>query len=804
MLLSKFGVDERYHAHTSKTADIPSETLIDHLNLTREYFHKILASKNLDTIINDLIHKIDTKNFSLIKEMFENAIYLHDLGKMNPCFQAKKMNNPLFSEYKNCGDSKHSNSGALKYIDYYKPAIELVQDDSEYSCLILILYNFSYHIDKHHGSLDNIEKYLSHQSDKHPDFSNAKKSVESYFDNKFEFYILNKLLFSLLVSSDYYATTEYMAKFPTDGFGLFSNDNKKRLREKFDCYIAAFQNPTGINKLRNEMFEEAEINLLQNLNKNIFYLEAPTGSGKTITSINLALQLLCAEPEFNKLFYIFPFNTLVEQTKNVFDEIFGDTLNIEIINSITPITIDEKSQEDEESKYAKSYINRLFFHSPAIITTHVSLFNILFGTSKEDNFPLWQLANSVIILDEIQSYNNHLWWYMVEFFDKYAQALNIKIIIMSATLPKLDFFLENKSNFVDLIRPERRKDFFEDTLFKDRVEVDYSLLNEKMSFERLSEILGFQPKNKKILFEFIKKQSAREFYTRIKEQFDNVYELSGDDNKANRQFVINKSKEDGAIIIVATQVIEAGVDIDMDLGFKDISTLDSEEQFMGRINRSCKKQGSKVYFFDMDDVEKIYRDDNRLGFDLKQAKYREILKNKKFGEYYKEVLEVIQTKGFRYNNGLLTNYDNFTELLKKLNYKEISKTMTLINSQNFTLYLPFLIDISQYKGVKEFDKANLEEKYLSDGKLDGQKVWDSFLAHNEIKSFTQKEFQKSKINSLMQFFTFSLIKFNEKQTLPYYEYEFCGYFFIQHYEDFIIDGKFDRAKYLAQKKELFL
>jgi CRISPR-associated endonuclease/helicase Cas3 len=591
-----------------------------------------------------------------------------------------------------------------------------------------------------------------------------------------------------------------MAKLPTDDFGLFSDDDKKRLREKFQTYRARFAHPTGINLLRNKMFREAEQNLLQNLDKNIFYLEAPTGSGKTITSINLALKLLEEKKEINKLFYVFPFNTLVEQTKNVFEDIFGDTLKIEVINSITPITVEEADQENQESNYQKSYMNRLFFHSPAIITTHVALFNILFGTSKEDNFPLWQLANSVIILDEIQSYNNHLWWYMVEFFEKYASLLNLKIIIMSATLPKLDYFLEHKNNFVDLIRPHKRNDFFEHPLFKDRVKTDFSLLNQKINHENLYEILQKQPKNKKILIEFIKKQSAREFYTLIKEDFDNVYELSGDDNKAYRQYVINESKKDKPLIIVATQVIEAGVDIDMDIGFKDISTLDSEEQFMGRINRSCLREG-KVYFFNLDDVAKIYRGDHRLGFDLKSEKYQAILENKNFAAYYEEVLAQIKKSGDKNHNGLLTNHENFSVLLTKLNYKAISQTMTLINAQNFTLYFPFQIDISQYQGVKEFE--NIEDIFLTNGFLDGQKVWDEFKALNEIESFSKKEVQKSKINSLMQFFTFSLLKFNPKQQLPYYSYEFGGYFFIDDLS-FIENGKFNRAKYLAKKEELFL
>jgi CRISPR-associated endonuclease/helicase Cas3 len=659
--------------------------------------------------------------------------------------------------------------------------------------MLFILYNFAYQIAKHHGKLTHIEDFFSED----PDFDKSQK-IENYF----EFYILNKLLFSLLVSSDYYATTEYMADLKIDNFGLFTENQKEMLQQKFENFLEKFGKPKGINKLRNEIYKEAENNL--DPQKHIFYLEAPTGSGKTITSINLALKLLQSDKSLNKLFYIFPFNTLVEQTKSVFDDIFGDDLKIETINAISPIEL-EKAQEDEESKYQKSYINRLFFHSPAIITTHITLFNMLFGTSKEDNFPLWQLANSVIILDEIQSYNNNLWWYMVEFFDKYAEILNIKIIIMSATLPKLDFFLEKKSNFVDLIRPQKRDTFFSSHYFKERVEVDFELLKEgEIDLERLEEY--FDEKKEaypKILFEFIKKQTARSFYEKIKPWNENVYELTGDDNRAYRQLVINKTRENKPIIIIATQVIEAGVDIDMDLGFKDISTLDSEEQFMGRINRSCHKKNAKVYFFNMDNTAKIYKGDNRLGFDLTHKKYQDILRNKNYAEYYEEVLEVIQRNGLKFESGVNSNIDNFKEMLEKLNYQDISKTMTLINSQNFTLYFPFQIDLSIYKGVKEFE--NIDTSYLSDGKLDGAKVWSAFLELREIKDFAEQKYEHSHINALMQFFTFNIIKFDEKQQLPYCSDEKGGFYLVEDYAEFIDEeGKFDRVAYQNKSKSLFL
>ena len=83
--------------------------------------------------------------------------------------------------------------------------------------------------------------------------------------------------------------------------------------------------------------------------------------------------------------------------------------------------------------------------------------------------------------------------------------------------------------------------------------------------------------------------------------------MSGDSSIWERQKIIEKLSKLKSVILVATQVIEAGVDIDMDIGYKDCSKLDSEEQFMGRINRSCKGEGI-VYFFNLDSARMVYKD----------------------------------------------------------------------------------------------------------------------------------------------------------------------------------------------------
>lgn len=807
--LKEFGIDETILAHT------PNETLIAHSFMTKKYFKKIKEAKKLDKLIDELLFNLDNKYFELIKKMFENTIYLHDIGKINPYFQANKMNNQAFEEYKGSSiSSEHSLYSKIEFIKYFEKYIDTnITNRKEKDKLKFILYNFSYHISKHHGKLTIFEEY----DDKCISFFHH---IKKYDINPFEFYILNKLLFSLLVSSDYYATTHYMADLPTNNFGVITD--KQKIINKFEDYkivknIRQNENLVGINILRSKMFLEAEKNLLENLDKNIFYLEAPTGSGKTLTSINLAMKLLEQE-NINKIFYVFPFNTLVEQTKKQLENIFANVLNIEVINSITPIKeITDDEQEDEESKYQKSYMSRLFFHNELILTTHISFFNILFGTTKEDNFPLWQMANSVIILDEIQSYDNKLWSYMIKFFSIYAKALNMKIIIMSATLPKLDNLIddeENKNIFEELIK--NKDEYFQSVYFKNRVEIDFSLLEEykNIDYDILIEKLDEEKENySKIVFEFIKKDSAREFFEKIVEDFRfsefEIFELSGDDNKATREHVINKIKDEkkSKIILVATQVIEAGVDIDMDLGFKDISTIDSEEQFLGRINRSCLKLENeykpKVYFFNKDDENKIYKEDNRIEDNLQREEFRKVLLDKDFESFYKGVFKRIKRNDAKIEDGILGNFDKFIEKVQKLNYKEIQEKMKLINTQSFRLYFPFKLDISKYN-IEEFkDKNKLTEYLDEEGNLDGKLIWNQFEQLNDIKNYAQKEIKRSELNSFMQFFTFNITKYSNKQSLPYYDYICGAYYLVSDYEDFIKDGKFNRKAYQEKSKDIF-
>ena len=497
-----------------------------------------------------------------------------------------------------------------------------------------------------------------------------------------------RLLYSMLVAADYYATSEYMTGWEQNIFGNINNvdeiiaeyehgtiqksireyeKNTYPLEEKSlknigrDTEIGDIK---GINILRTEIFLDSEKTLSNNLDKNIFYLEAPTGSGKSNMSMNLSFKLMQNSGTINKIFYIYPFNTLVEQNMNSLENVFGSNekimAQIAVVNSITPFK--DMKEEEIDKNYQRILLDRQFLNYPVVLSTHVMLFETMFGNNKENAFGFHQLCNSVIVLDEIQSYNNALWGRMITFLKEFAELLNIKIIIMSATLPNLEMLTDNNSEVVRLIT--NRDKYFKHYMFAKRVEIDYSLIDKKITIDELADFICNNKENngKKILVEFIKKKTAQEFYRVIKDMTDApVLLITGDSSIKERNDIINKVNNLSNVILVATQVIEAGVDIDMDIGYKDISRLDSEEQFMGRINRSGKKIG-KVYFYNLDNAKDIYKEDVRVdsGKTLENSDVRSFLTKKNFFEYYEKMILPALIK----RQGKLTN-DNIKDFFKK-------------------------------------------------------------------------------------------------------------------------------------------
>lgn len=141
----------------------------------------------------------------------------------------------------------------------------------------------------------------------------------------------------------------------------------------------------------------------------------------------------------------------------------------------------------------------------------------MFGNNRESSFGFCQLANSVIVLDEIQNYRINIWNEIIIFLKQYAKILNLKIIIMSATLPNLEILALNDDKSIQLI--SNKEKYYQDKLFKNRVKLDYHLLNVNDVEEKLFNEICKQSKSKKrIMIEFICRKTADKFYQRLKKQ----------------------------------------------------------------------------------------------------------------------------------------------------------------------------------------------------------------------------------------------------------------------------------------------
>lgn len=838
---------EIYEAHSKKDEQgviIERESLLEHTERTLWYFEQIWNEKGVSDMVDrfclQMHGSLSDKAKYFWKESITGIPIFHDLGKINPDFQRRKLQNKRVKDEKvfHCISGKHAILSAVLYLDYFLAMLKNTEiDKKEKKRLRSYLLYHAYVIERHHSDLDDFRRFfrsLDEEAGKDiieivksgqctawkSDFSLDEKKIKRllqefdhqvYLDEDKEknkekgigIYTYVKQMYSLLVASDYYATAEFMSGLKMVQFGnmdevqnWFQKYEQTELMKQIRIYQKTeypganqkWKTALDINQLRREMLCDAENELRQHPGENLFYLEAPTGSGKSNTALNLSFQLMQMEPKLKKIYYIYPFNTLVEQNLKSLEKIFGAQSEIfdqiAVVNSLVPIKITkkEKRKEAEEectSYYQEALLDRQFLNYPMILSTHVSLFDTMFGDTKESAFGFHQLMNSVIVLDEIQSYKNTLWGEIIHFLKGFSTLLNIKILMMSATLPNLDLLSEHMVKAVSLIR-DKEKYYFH-PLFKERVQLSYELLDKDCGEDELLEhIVGQLSGGKKILVEFIKKNTAYEFYRRLADddRFAGIVEyMSGDDSLMERGRILDKIKErKGTMILIATQVIEAGVDIDMDIGYKNISKLDSEEQFLGRINRSCIRTG-KVYFFQLDVPGKVYKEDVRVHkeFTLENVTMRDCLEKKEFCSYYQQILQVIK-KNYNDQAGTGGLKYFFAQKVKTLCWHDVKERMQLIEDDRWSMSVYLARNLTTKQG--EF--------------IDGEDLWKQYkaLLQDIHMDYAKKRIKLSELTSKMNEFIYQVKKNDDL----IYDDRVGEIFYIENGDKYFEHGKLNRQK----------
>ena len=854
-----------YYAHLPKDGERRKpETLSEHSGLTYAYAQSLIESLSLRPVLSRLISlsippTLSKKADYITREveiLFMQSIAFHDLGKVNHRFQQVKMKNDA-SCLKVSHDFKSDHSIISMYIflAFYYSRTETLEDPDLQDYLDAIAVYFSYNIHQHHSpslynaqetsiwsdeklfklssylplfninlaNIDCFHKYLLEQSADlfhtyNENNKNDKKSTTP--QSSLALYALLKLNYSLLTACDYLATAHYMNNWKEmiSDFGVIDDAMKDRLIKNASSYKynkTIYENmqllsldddllheasDSNLNLLRQRLAIEVIQNVRAHSDRHLFYLEAPTGSGKTNVSLLTAAELLASDKKLNKIFYVFPFTTLITQTyKTIRDTLSLDESEMVEIHSKAFFKT-EKHEEDY-----KNYLENLFVNYPIVLLSHIKFFDIIKTNDKELNYLFHRLANSVVVIDETQSYPPSTWNAIAYFIVNYAEMLNIKFVVMSATLPKIGNIVDT-NEFVYLLRDKNQ--YFLNPNFCSRVKFDYSLLSmdkpqdideKKHYLHQLKNILLDKssqyaasnitnPNSVHVIIEFIHKKTASDFYALFADNvfFDEILLLSGTILEPRRRDIIHKLKSnkyrEKKILLISTQVVEAGVDIDMDLGFKDKSIIDSEEQLAGRINRNVKKKGCMLYLFDCDRAASIYGTDERYKLmnemDLKY--YRMIIENKDFDNLYQKVIEkIIRNNQSKY----MENICSLKQDIQRLNFSRINGDLKIIDSDTTSVFVPLSLDIDYFKDhIGALDDLSIPY----DKTVDGKDVWERYetLIFIQNEDFAHNRINRQKIQGIMSYYIFSIFSHGKDfELLRTYGEEKYGFLYLDNYQD---------------------
>lgn len=354
---------------------------------------------------------------------------------------------------------------------------------------------------------------------------------------------------------------------------------------------------TPMNKMRNEIYQDVTSKIPSlDLDQKIYSLNVPTGTGKTLTSVSFALKLrerIAKETGVSsRIIYCLPFMSIIDQNYDVISSVFSKSPDSEIPSDIllkhhhlADFTYTSSDEEDFDEDASRLLIEG--WHSEFIITTFVQFFHTIISNRNRAIRKFHTIANAIIILDEVQSIPHHYWLLFHDVLQTLARCLNIRVVFVTATQPLI--FDERKEGEIKELASKKR-DYFAQL---DRVVLTFN--DEPRPIQDfISELQGR-----------IKNESEKDFLIVLNtiKSAENVYDKLTLNPTADTEYTflsthlipqerltrirnirdpINKSRK----IIVSTQLIEAGVDIDVDIVYRDMAPLDSINQVAGRCNRN--------------------------------------------------------------------------------------------------------------------------------------------------------------------------------------------------------------------------
>lgn len=499
---------------------------------------------------------------------------LHDIGKFSDGFQQRLAGGPKVD---------HSTAGAQVAYALHQPEI-------------------AFAIAGHHGGLpDGGGK--SDPADAPTLLGRLKKSVDLFDDWKKEitlseahrpdlpkdnfsvsFYI--RMLYSCLVDADYLDTEAFMNgdSFSSRGEG----DSMNTLLQRLQDYVTPWWNPsTVLNQKRCEIlrrcFEQG-----RTVSSGLFTLTVPTGGGKTVSSLAFALSHAVAQQK-RRVIYVIPYTSIIDQTAAVFTKILGEKNVLEHHSGSDTISNDLEVDGIPSSKVLATEN----WDAPVIVTTAVQFFESLYASRSSRCRKLHNLADSVIIFDEAQTLPIPYLRPCVAAIGQLVQHYGVTAVLCTATQPALSSLfaeLAPKLALREIMEdPSGLYTFFRRTTLRKIGELTEETLVEQLSATEQGLCIVNRRATAQQLFEMLS-QEGRYCLTTL---------LCPADRKRLLAEIRTKLQTGAPCRVIATSLIEAGVDLDFPVVWREEAGLDSILQAAGRCNREGKHSAeeSPVFVF---------------------------------------------------------------------------------------------------------------------------------------------------------------------------------------------------------------
>lgn len=627
---------EDFIAHV-RQKDGKSQLLTDHLNET-------------SVLSGQFAEKIG------LKEAGEIIGLMHDVGKASCEFQnyirsASGQINPDADDYVDSQEMKgkidHSTAGAQMIFrdlynkgaaGYFTAQVLSLCLASHHSGLIDCLAPdgsdvFSHRMEKSQNltrideAMKNVKKIgieLKFSSNFEKDLVAKFNSLQETNDSKetltFKCGLLIRFLFSCLIDADRLNTADFESpnKVPLRNYGQYRP--WETLIQRLNNRLVDFEkkeNKNKVDELRNKVSQSC-FNF-SSKPRGLYQLTVPTGGGKTLASLRFALNHVKIH-NMERIFYIIPYTSIIDQNADEVRKILED--KDKYGNYVDRVVLEHHSNLTPEEETRRQNLLSENWDAPIVFTTQVQFFEALFGFGTRGARRMHQLANAVIIFDEVQTIPIrcvHMFNLAIRFLVKSCEST---VILCTATQPLLDKV--DPIQRALSIRPEQQiitntKELFEELK---RVEVNDRRKIGGWTNEDVANLIEQELHDKGSVLVIVNtKSSARALFQIINERKNkNAYHLSTNMCPAHRLEVLDCIKEKLSkkqpVICISTQLIEAGVDIDFGSVIRYLAGLDSITQAAGRCNRNGERKLGNVWIVNpsKENIEKLK--DIKIGIEV--------------------------------------------------------------------------------------------------------------------------------------------------------------------------------------------